>query len=431
MEWFGKLKAFKERFGHCNVEAFWTEDLDLGRWVSHQRTRRNKGLLSSEQIQVLDEIGFVWDYQTQKSQTTWMKWYRELESYARQYGNPHVPRTHANIKLASWVWIQRGLRKKSSGEISLLTNEQIFLLNKLGFRWDAREAKWTERLEQLKQFKEQHGHCKVGLVADEDDELLVWVRKQRAQLSSGKLVSERKAKLDALGSSWATDEGNIKKWNDNYDCLKAYHTEHGNADVPSHWKSNPVLAAWVSHQRQNYKKRLMPDEQIQLLQALGFTWQHRERGSWDDRLAEVVAFKATNGHCDMPVYCPENPKLGRFVNATRTQRNSGRLPADRIAKLDALGFVWGSSRTAEVGGEGINGAWKTRFDELLCYKEEKGHCNVPAKCSSNPQLANWVGVQRHQKRKGSLHPKREEMLNSIGFQFEPLTGSGIKKNEIL
>ena len=52
-----------------------------------------------------------------------------------------------------------------------------------------------------------------------------------------------------------------------------------------------------------------------------------------------------------------------------TQRNNGTLSADRIAKLDALGFVWASSRKTLVDGEGISADWQARFDELLRYKE--------------------------------------------------------------
>jgi hypothetical protein len=83
----------------------------------------------------LEGLGFVWNWQKQKGQETWMKWYRELENYAREHGNPHVPRTHGNTKLASWVWIQRIRRDKPYANAPQLTNEQVALLDKLGFRW--------------------------------------------------------------------------------------------------------------------------------------------------------------------------------------------------------------------------------------------------------------------------------------------------------
>ncbi|HEY5894486.1 MAG TPA: Helicase associated domain protein [Chthoniobacterales bacterium] len=266
--WFGKLKAFKERFGHCNVETGWKENPALATWVSAQRTRRNKGLVCFERIRLLDKLGFVWDFQTQKVQETWMKWYRELETYAREHGNPHVPRTHENTKLANWVWIQRSRLDKACNNERPLTPEQISQLDKIGFRWDPHEEKWAARLEELKRFKEQNGHCKVDLVPDAGD-LLGWVNHQRSMLARGKTEAERKAKLDALGFSW-TREISDHKWNEMYDRLKNYHTQLGNADVPNRWKDDLKLAAWVGQQRQRRKKGLITDEQLHLLDELGF-----------------------------------------------------------------------------------------------------------------------------------------------------------------
>jgi len=420
MKWFQKLKLFKERFDHCNVEAGWEGDTQLAGWAVAQRTRRKKGKLTPAQVQRMDELGFVWDYQTQKGEKTWMKWYRELESYVKEHGNPHVPRTHANSRLASWVWIQRQRRKgtlKSKAKVrDLMTSEQVGLLEKLGFRWDAHEEQWAARLEQLRHFKKQHGHCEVGLVADEDDDLLGWVRAQRALSSRGKLEAERKASLDGIGFSWS-GEITSRKWSEKYERLKAYHAEHGDTDVPDRWKPDPEFARWVSQQRQRRKKGLMPDDQIQLLDALGFTWQHRERGSWEDRLAEVAAFKAKNGHCDIPLKSSENRKLGAFVNTMRTQRNNGKLSTDRIAKLNALGFVWASSCKVLVDGDGISAEWQARFDELLQYKQAHGDCDVPTRWPENPQLGRWLSQQRQNRKSGTLQPERQRRLDEIGFDW--------------
>lgn len=414
--YFQKLKLFKERFGYCNVETGWEEDTQLAGWVSAQRVRYKKGKLTERQVERLDELCFVWDFQTQKAQETWMKRYRELETYASEHGNPHVPRTHPNRKLFNWVWTQRLRRDKSYGKVPALTNEQVGLLDKLGFRWDTREETWSERLDELKHFKEQHGHCEVGLVADEDDDLLNWTRTQRSLQAQGKMEAGRKASLDAIGFSWS-GEITSRKWSEKYERLKEYHAEHGNTDVPNRWKPDPEFTGWVGQQRQRRKNGRIPDDQIQLLDALGFTWQHRERGSWEDRLAEVAGFKAKNGHCGIPLKYPENPKLGRFVGNTRSQRNSGKLSAERIAKLDAVGFVWEASSTAEVDGEGINAAWKARFDQLLIYKQSHENCDVPAKWNENEELGHWVSQQRQLRKRGTLHPERQRRLDEIGFDW--------------
>ncbi|HZL77450.1 MAG TPA: Helicase associated domain protein [Candidatus Limnocylindrales bacterium] len=406
--WFGKLKVFKERFDHCNVEAGWDEDPALAGWVSAQRTRRNKGLLYTERIRLLDELGFVWDYQTQKAQETWMKRYHELESYVKEHGNPHVPARHTNTKLAGWVWIQRIRRVKAYGSQPSLTAAQIALLDKLGFRWDAREEQWAERFEQLKCFKEEHGHLEVEHVEGEESELSNWVSSQRSRNSSGEIQAERKAKLDSIGFKWEA-EGQDLKWQEMYEQLKTYHAGRGDADVPSKWKENPKLANWVFAQRESCKDGLMPPNRRNLLDKLGFSWKQFERGSWEDRLQEVAAFKAKHGHCEIPI---DKTKLGRFVNNMRTKKARGELSQQRIQLLDQIGFKWG---VRDEQGEEI---WETRCKQLLEFKGTHGHCNVPTEWPENPALGNWLSVQRGLKRIGKLDPEKQQWLDAVGIQWD-------------
>ena len=47
---FAKLVAYKKRFGHCRVQAHWSEDPGFGHWVANQRIARRQGKLSPERI---------------------------------------------------------------------------------------------------------------------------------------------------------------------------------------------------------------------------------------------------------------------------------------------------------------------------------------------------------------------------------------------
>jgi superfamily II DNA or RNA helicase len=423
--YYGKLVAFKERFGHCNVEACWEEDSSLGAWVSAQRTRRTKGTLTDQQISQLDGLEFVWKFQAQKAQDTWMKWYRELETYTRENGNPHVPRRHANTKLASWVWIQRQRRNgtyKHNGTADSMKAEQVSLLEKLGFRWDARkgisEERWADHFEQLRRYKEQHGHCRAVLVpsSDSNSNLMSWVTGQRSLLQSGGMDAARKAQLDSLGFSWAGELAE-RSWEENYGRLEKYQAQHGNADVPDRWKEDRKLGSWVGSQRRRLKQGLISDEQKQQLDKLGFNWQIREKRSWEDRIADVSAFKAKNGHCEIPVSFSKKRQLGSFVNQMRTARKNGTLPAERIAELDALGFVWVSSRKNVVDRDGTSAQWQARFDEFLKYKQTHGDHKGVSLWKEDPLIARWVSQQRQDKNRGKLHPKREEMLNAVAFDW--------------
>jgi predicted helicase len=199
--WLGKLKVFKERFGHCNVVSGWPEDRGLASWVVAQRVRKKKGLLSDEQIRDLDQLSFIWDYQQVKAKAAWMERYKALERYTHEHGNPHVPRLYRDRKLAKWVWIQRHRKAgdyKPGGNVDLITAEQTALLDKLGFRWKFSDYRWDESFNELKAFKEKHGHCAVSSEKD-DLGLRNWVRAQRNQHFRGQLDPERKTKLDSIG----------------------------------------------------------------------------------------------------------------------------------------------------------------------------------------------------------------------------------------
>ena len=57
----------------------------------------------------------------------------------------------------------------------------------------------------------------------------------------------------------------------------------------------------------------------------------------------------------------------RQLKATQDGRPS-QMTDDRKQKLDALGFIWKVRERAD---------WNDRYEQLLEYKKENGHCVVP------------------------------------------------------
>jgi superfamily II DNA or RNA helicase len=348
--WYGKLKAFKERVGHCNVETESEEQSDLRSWVSAQRTRRKKGTLGGRRIQLLDEIGFTWDFRSLKNDETWMKWYSQVEAYAKEHGHPNVP-NEFSPSLAQWVYMQRVRRVKQVGVRPMLTRQQIELLDKLGFAWDAHDAKWVVFFEQFKEFKKQHGHGEPGMI-EGSDELKKWISKQRQLNARQELNGNRKAVLDSVGFSWVAEEEDLHR-SEMLERLRAYHSAHGHADVPDRWSEDPQLANWVRVQRKYREQGRLTDEKVRQLDGLGFTWRHHtrrsggEQVSWEQRYEQLVAFKAVHGHCNVPIGYNEAPGLGSFVGNTRTQRRKGWLRDERVKLLDELGFEWIAPRIAK------------------------------------------------------------------------------------
>eukprot|EP00339_Tiarina_fusa_P002881 CAMPEP_0117031220 /NCGR_PEP_ID=MMETSP0472-20121206/22468_1 /TAXON_ID=693140 ORGANISM="Tiarina fusus, Strain LIS" /NCGR_SAMPLE_ID=MMETSP0472 /ASSEMBLY_ACC=CAM_ASM_000603 /LENGTH=285 /DNA_ID=CAMNT_0004739507 /DNA_START=99 /DNA_END=953 /DNA_ORIENTATION=+ len=106
----------------------------------------------------------------------WNQRYRELQRFQKEHDHCLVPLNWPkNPSLAHWVKRQRYLyRVKQEGKHSTLTEERQQALAALGFVWDSHAAGWEERWNELREFKERHGHCNVPKKFPENQQLAVW-----------------------------------------------------------------------------------------------------------------------------------------------------------------------------------------------------------------------------------------------------------------
>jgi len=136
--------------------------------------------------------------------------------------------------------------------------------------------------------------------------------------------------------------------------------------------------------------------------------------SWDKRLEEIKQYKQQNGNCNVSQHYKANPQLANWVNEQRQLYKKNKLLPDRFELLHGIGFEWQLSRGSKPSVEG----WNERFKELKQYKQQNGNCRVPANYTANPQLGNWVKLQRQLYKRGDLLPDRIELLKRIGFEWE-------------
>ena len=174
----------------------------------------------------------------------------------------------------------------------------------------------------------------------ENPPLGVWGSVQRRTQKAGKLSSDRVARLEALGFEW---ELLANDWEANFVALAAYKAKHGDCRVPQNWPQNPALYSWVNNHRTAQKGGKLPSEKVARLEALGFEWDPYT-SAWEACFAELAAYKAKHGDCRVPRGWPENPSLASWVSNQRTARRTDKLSAERVARLEALGFKWSLSR---------------------------------------------------------------------------------------
>jgi len=138
---------------------------------------------------------------------------------------------------------------------------------------------------------------------------------------------------------------------------------------------------------------------------------------WTIKFHELLAFKGSMGHCNVPHGYKDNLALAMWVKRQRHQYNlmvdkkTSTLTGERIKLLENLGFVWNCLETA----------WEQHFQDLHHFVMRTGHCAVPSTYKRNPRLASWVVTQRRQcklledGKQSSMTRKRLEKLVQIGF----------------
>ena len=114
----------------------------------------------------------------------WRIQFKKLIEFKLKNGHCCVPHYYKeDLVLARWVKRQRFQYKKlnENDPTSTMTSRRIEELESIGFVWHSHQATWLEKLNELKAFKEENGHCNVPSHFPENVALSTWVKCQRRQ----------------------------------------------------------------------------------------------------------------------------------------------------------------------------------------------------------------------------------------------------------
>lgn len=149
---------------------------------------------------------------------------------------------------------------------------------------------------------------------------------------------------------------------------------------------------------------------------------HEEK--WSARYKELLGFHKEHGHAAVPHTYPKNPQLARWVKRQRRQYKlmkdgkASTMTNERLDMLDSVGFIWDSHDVT----------WREKLADLIEYRNEHGHCNVPS-TYKDKKLATWVKCQRRQYKlywdgkPSAMNPERILELEKVGLEWEIRTTS--------
>jgi len=108
-----------------------------------------------------------------------------------------------------------------------------------------------------------------------------------------------------------------------------------------------VLGEWISHQRSAQKRNRLSAERITRLKALGVIWDPQD-AAFDANCVALQQIKDAGGDVNVSKYDPDPARkvLGMWLSRQRQAKRKGRLSAERMTRLEALGVWWSKARTA-------------------------------------------------------------------------------------
>ena len=262
-----------------------------------------------------------------------IKWANRLEELAAFYEEHGHSTPPSGTSLANWVKKMRTMRRREE-----LSQDMILALNALDLDWEPSQTRTFARLKELQAFKNREGHVQVPVGGP----LERWIRRMRALKRQEKLDRDILLELEKLGVVW--EPTTVKRnqtdttFQSRLDELKALVAADGRVKKTNQYDAG--MRTWLCHQQRCFREGKLSKEKIQALRDVGVSLKMTQRVSWDTRLMELIEFKRSHGHCNVPATWRHNKELGSWVGTQRKYKRGGKLSEERVAALTSIGFEW-------------------------------------------------------------------------------------------
>ena len=401
-----ELSEYVFDHGDANVPRNHTTatGFELEKWCSSRRAEHKRGKLNPERVAALESLGFVWE----PGEDPFERGLAELIAYGDVYGHARVAagyRTPGGFGLGGWCGSRRQDRRAGR-----LSDERIAQLDSVGFVWNPHQDLFDRGLDELAAYVRANGNARVSQSYTTPDgyHLGTWCAARRRDLQAGRLAPERAKALIDLGLEPELPD----PFEVGITELTDYVHTHGNALVSSSYTTpnGYNLGKWCSHRRNDRKSGQLSPERIARLDGLGFVWD-AVQNKFDTGLAALGTYVTAHGDALVKSgYCtPDGFSLGAWCSERRTDYRLGRLSNERIATLEALGFVWSKH----------DATFNAAVTALATYVGENGNTDVPRDyvTPTGLKLGAWCRNRRNDRQTGVLSDKRIAALDALGFEW--------------
>ncbi len=270
---------------------------------------------------------------------------------------------------------------------------------------------WDEMYLEAEHYFREHGHLRVpsDYVTDAGLNLGAWIVTQRGIYNGrniGSLTAGQIERLEQIGMCWLT--AHDRMWEERFAEAERQYREKGDLLPPYESRG---LQNWVYAQRRKYRDKTLSEERAARLSGIGMVWEIDE--AWDHMYAEAGKYYEIHGNLDIPAaYTTEGGEaLGLWYRRNVTDYRAGSLNADKLKRLQAIGFVTESVKTR---------TWMRYYEEAKRYRKDHGNLRIHAdyETESGLKLGTWISSQRYSHGLGRLPKKRADLLDEIGMEWQ-------------
>jgi superfamily II DNA or RNA helicase len=226
-----------------------------------------------------------------------------------------------------WLSQQRKLKKNDK-----LSAERFAILQAIPW-WSWVAYDYSDSVAKFYAMRERLGRDPKSSSSDpEERQQAIWLMNQRQLKKNGRLSADRITMLQAIPQwSWTGHD-----YGDAVVKFRALRERLGRD--PGNYSSDPEerrQARWLMTQRQNNKKGRLSADRISMLQAIpGWSWAAHDYGDAVAKfhtLRERLGCDPSNSSSD-----PEERRQARWLGTQRKLKKNEKLPADRVAILEAI-----------------------------------------------------------------------------------------------
>ena len=287
-----KIEELKlDRYFECWEEKFdkvvhWVEENgkiptklahnDFYVWLGYQKINYNKGKLSDEQINKLNEIHF--DLKGRGKEKDEQKWFEKLRQYDEflKINNREPSYSGDELQKALYLWAaaQRAVKAGTAIRRKPLPKNKEDALNSIGFNWVGQgntNGTWEETFNEFSKYVVNGKLNLPSSINGERSQLYNWWNNQKVAFRNNSLEEERAEKFIRLGLDLQIGRKITKmNWEEAFEDFKSSIDESGNLRLPHkiEGKLNP-LYSWFRNQKTAFKKGTMSIDRIEKFKSVG------------------------------------------------------------------------------------------------------------------------------------------------------------------